>query len=191
MENKVKMTETIGVPKEGNFYRIGFFVLFSLFMLLVGGTLTWYFLGVRSARNIESLKDAQSPTVTINQVVSVIPSPTTPVIPTEEEKATIAPTIPQKSDLEQIREAMAAKYNKPVNQTTVTISKNTGTHASGGVKFEGEMGGGWLLAAKSGGKWVIVADGNGTISCEVIAPYNFPSSIVSECVDNNGKVIKR
>jgi len=194
MGEKQKEVEIIEVPKGSFFYKIGFFIFFSLFLLILGGGLTWYFLIAKGQLPVEIVlpKIVPSPTVITEQIPQV-PSITQAIIPTQEELPTnIPPTAsPQKSDLEQIREAMAAKYNKPVSQTNVTISKNTGSHASGGVTFEGEMGGGWLLAAKSGGKWVIVADGNGTISCELIAPYNFPSTIVNECVNNAGKVISR
>ena len=193
MENKEKTSGTVEVSHESKFYKIGFFILFALFMSALGGGITWYFLVAKEKPADHTNPSQITPTVTISQITNV-PSPTfPPSVPTEEEPVVI-PTntpIPQKSDLEQIREAMAAKHNKPVSQTIVTISKNTGTYASGGVKFEGDVGGGWLLAAKSGGRWVIVDDGNGTMSCEVIAPYNFPSSIVPECVDKNGKLIKR
>ncbi len=43
------------------------------------------------------------------------------------------------------------------------------------------FGGGWFLAAEVGGQWVIVDDGNGTVSCEKINPYNFPTTLVPEC----------
>lgn len=194
MGEKERNVEIIEVNKGGSFYKVGFFLLFGLFMFILGAGLTWYFLIAKGQLPVEIAlpKILPSPTV-ITEQIPPAPSITQAIIPTQEELPTsIPPTVaPQKSDLEQIREAMAAKHNKPVSQTNITISKNTGSHVSGGVTFEGEMGGGWLLAAKSGGKWVIVADGNGTISCELIAPYNFPSSIVNECVNNAGKVISR
>jgi len=87
------------------------------------------------------------------------------------------------ADLAMIKEAFAKKYNKSIDDVSVKVSKSTATLASGGVGFAGEMGGGWFLAAKVGDKWVIVDDGNGTISCQKIAPYNFPVSMVPECYD--------
>jgi len=117
-------------------------------------------------------------------------SPTTMLI--EESPApTATQTIPQKSDLEQITEAFAKKYNKQTSEVEVTVSKNDGTHASGGVKFSGEIGGGWFLAYKGADGWIIIQDGNGVVSCETIAPYNFPKEMVSECVDKNGNLIKK
>ena len=103
-------------------------------------------------------------------------------------ETTLAPTVavsptPQASDMDLLKSAMAAKHNKAVADVELTVSKNTGSHATGGVSFAGEVGGGWWLGAKTGGSWVIVQDGNGTMDCGVIAPYNFPNTIVPECWD--------
>jgi len=90
---------------------------------------------------------------------------------------------PTKSDIEIFKELFANKYTKPTGDITLTVDENTGSHANGGVKFAGEIGGAWWLAAKSGGQWVIVADGNGTVPCSAIEPYSFPTSMVPECWD--------
>ena len=75
----------------------------------------------------------------------------------------------------------AQKYAKNISAVTISISKNTGTHAQGGVKFAGEMAGGWFLAYKDDSGWIIVADGNGTIPCLTVAPYNFPADMIPDC----------
>lgn len=157
-----------------NFWMIGFFIL------LVGAA---FYIG-KNYSDFFPKTSQPVPTIVIGQPTSV-PSllPTETVIP--------SPTIPKKSDLEGIKEAFAKKYNKQVDQVEVTISKNDGTHASGSIKFSGEMSGGWFLAYKNSSGWIIVQDGNGTISCETIAPYDFSSIMVPECVDKNGKLIKR
>jgi hypothetical protein len=97
-------------------------------------------------------------------------------VPEEEEEETV-------SDLELIKEALAEKHSKPLEETTVTIDENTGTYANGGVKFEGEIGGAWWLAYHDASGWIIVADGNGTVLCSDIEPYNFPVDMVPECWD--------
>ncbi|HBP51497.1 TPA: hypothetical protein DD455_04150 [Candidatus Shapirobacteria bacterium] len=101
------------------------------------------------------------------------------------------PSINKISDEESIKQAFAQKYNREVDEVHLNISKKDSTHVWGSVKFGDEIAGGWFLAFKeSSNKWIIVQDGNGTISCETIAPYNFPVSMVSECVDQNGKLQK-
>lgn len=48
------------------------------------------------------------------------------------------------------------------------------------------------LAAKVNGTWKLIWDGNGTISCASIDPYNFPVSMVPECWnETTGKSVKR
>jgi len=119
---------------------------------------------------------------------SVSPTP----LPSPEATVELAPSVlPAVSDMEAIKQAFGEKYSHPVSEVNVTISKNTGSLAQGGVGFEGEMGGGWFLVAKTASGWVIVDDGNGTISCELIAPYSFPTDMVPECVDSGGNLIVR
>jgi len=114
---------------------------------------------------------------------SNIPSPTTEVV-------TVAPSVTEISAEESIKKAFAKKYNKKFEEVEISISKNDSTHVWGSVKFSGEMSGGWFLAYKeSVNNWIIVQDGNGTISCETVAPYNFPTSMVPGCVDNNGQLV--
>ena len=84
---------------------------------------------------------------------------------------------------------MATKHSKPVTDTQITINENTGTHASGLVKFAGEIAGGWFLAAKTTGDWQIVADGNGTVICADIDPFKFSTTMVPECWDDSTQTL--
>ncbi len=104
--------------------------------------------------------------------------------------ATAAPenlptTIP---DELQIETALAKKYNLTIEDTSLIIKEINPTQAAGTVSFAGE--GGWFLAYKDNEVWKIVADGNGTVTCEVVAPYHFPTTMVPECVDKNGTLKK-
>lgn len=124
------------------------------------------------------------------------PNPTIAIAISEAPSTTIAPSITKAiiSDEDAIRQALLKKNNWSANQVDITISKNDGTYASGGAKEKAaEAGGGYFFAAKTGGEWKIVADGNGTISCESLAPYpNFPASMISECWNEaTSKLIKR
>jgi hypothetical protein len=122
-----------------------------------------------------------------SETVTPTVKPTT-ITPTTQ--VTISPTIsPTKTDTtqkdkEDITKALATKHGKSVDETIVTVSKNTGDHASGSIKFSGEEGGAaWFAAKDSNGNWVIVYDGQGVIPCDDIEPYNFPKDIIPECWD--------
>lgn len=147
-------------------YNIGFFLLAGI-AIFVGG---WY-----SKEYFSKQATPPQPTPTPIRFPTVIPSPTPP----------------QTTDEESIKQAMAQKHSKAVSAVVIRISQNTGTHAQGSVTFAGEMGGGWFLAYKSAAGWMIVDDGNGTISCETIAPYTFPVAMVTECVNASGALIRR
>ncbi|NIM03662.1 hypothetical protein GTN66_05880 [bacterium] len=117
-----------------------------------------------------------SPTPIASPVASPRPSPS---------PSPVVNPLETKSDLEQIKEAFAEKYNKQLAEITVTIDESTGTYANGGVKFEGEIGGAWWLAYNDGTGWIIVADGNGSVMCADVENYNFPTSMVPECWDED------
>jgi|GEM_PF-929358 len=104
-----------------------------------------------------------------------------PALPSSEESSEEPP--PSLSDLEAIRQAFADKYSRNLEDVSVTITENTGQYANGGVRFAGEISGGWWLAAKVAGAWKIVADGNGSVMCSNIEDYDFPTSMVPECWD--------
>lgn len=119
----------------------------------------------------------------IVEITKNLPSPTPIVLPTE--KPTPTPAL---SDLELIKIAFAEKYAKQVSDVILKISENNGIVARGSISFVGENGGGWWLATRVKGNWIVVQDGNGYVSCEQISPYNFPKSMVPECVDAKGKL---
>lgn len=116
----------------------------------------------------------------IDSVVELKPTSNSTPIPT------VMPTVittPGISDEQLIKQALADRHSKTVGETEMSINHNTGTHAQGVVRFTGEISGAWWLAYNDGSGWLIVDAGNGTISCAVIAPYNFPTSLVPECYD--------
>jgi len=120
-------------------------------------------------------------------IISPTPALDIPVFPS----ATLTPSrIPISQDILEIKKAFADKYGKNIADIDLTLSDDNGTHAIGTVKFKLAMEGGWVLAAKAAGGWVIAQDGNGNVICDAISAYNFPRSMVSECVDNKGKLIK-
>jgi len=157
----------------GNIWIIISFVLTSILFFLLGASLP------------DFLKER-----------SIVPTPS--VFPfskislTESISPTLkpSPTVEEENVLLELQQAFGKKYNRPTEQIEVTIDKKDDRHIAGGVKFNGEMGGGWFLAYKGTDGWIIVQDGNGTVSCEIVAPYNFPKSLVPECVDKKGNLVK-
>jgi hypothetical protein len=90
-----------------------------------------------------------------------------------------------------IKELLAEKHDKDPNNIRLSFAQETENYLSGTVSFleEGETEpapgnvGGFLAARDGSGTWVLVFDGNGTISCEAVEPYNFPADMVPECFD--------
>ena len=161
-------------------YQVLTFLFGGMLLLLLGAGAMWCWQGQEKEK---AGGEVVVPTVEPMETL-IVEEPTLTVAPTEREEETV-------SDEEGIREAMAEKHGKEIGDVIITVSKNDGVYAQGGVRFEGEMGGGWWLAYKEGGEWVIVQDGNGTMSCETIEPYDFPVSMVPECVTETGELVGR
>lgn len=154
-------------------------ILGAVVLVIIGAGILWQ--SNKQGQFLAEPTPTLIPTVMPEVSPTPISAPDTGMPPTEE-----------KSDLEQIKELFAAKYNKPIEEAEVSISKNTGTHATGGVKFTGEISGAMWLAYHDGEKWILVHDGQGTIPCSAIEPYNFPTNMVPECWDEDaGELIIR
>ncbi len=104
---------------------------------------------------------------------------------------TPTPTIDETEVLKvAIKQQIVAKRGGDASGLTISVSKIEGNFAQGGATEQG--GGGMWFAAKVNGSWKLAWDGNGTIGCEDIAPYNFPISMIPECWSNaSQKLIKR
>lgn len=151
-----------------NSWKIGFFTFLAL--LIIGlNVFVWFFWGKEIVPQIK-----------------ITPSPT----PLPEITQEITPT-PMASEEELIKQAIFKKTGLNTSQAEVSINKNTGQHATGNIKEFEAVGGAYWLAAKTNGDWVCVYDGQAQPTCKQIAPYNFPKDMVPECLDENGKVVKR
>jgi hypothetical protein len=154
-------------------------ILGAVVVVIIGAGILWQ--SNQQGQFLAEPTPTSIPTLVLEATPTPIGAPDTGMPPTEE-----------KSDLEQIKELFAAKYNKPIEEAEVSINENTGTHATGGVKFTGEISGAMWLAYHDGEKWILVHDGQGTIPCSAIEPYNFPIDMVPECWDEDaGKLINR
>lgn len=87
--------------------------------------------------------------------------------------------------VEIFKQLFADKYNKTVEEVNFEISEREGDYLTGGVKFQGEISGGYVLGAKVNDEWKIVFDGNGNYTCDVVDVVDFPSSLAPECWDEN------
>lgn len=92
--------------------------------------------------------------------------------------------------IETLKLLFAQKYGKKVEDAIVNISQREGDYLVGGIKFSGDISGGYVLAAKVNGVWKIVFDGNGNVTCTVVDEVNFPASLVSECWDEQKMDVK-
>lgn len=83
----------------------------------------------------------------------------------------------------QIRTALAAHLELPEDQVAFSIDEEADGHV------RGLLPGGYFLAAREGENWVIIYDGQATPECESVAPYDFPTDMVPECLDAVGNLV--
>jgi hypothetical protein len=107
----------------------------------------------------------------------------------------VSPTaIVQKSSIkDQIILALSKKNNWDASRVELNVTTTEGDFAKGDVKFKDEMGGGLWFAAKVNDTWKIVYDGNGMITCDMLANYkNFPKNLIPQCLDKQtNKLVTR
>ncbi len=80
-------------------------------------------------------------------------------------------------------------WEEKLDTLELTVDSNDGAFASGGVRFTDEIGGAAWFAANTDDGWVIAWDGNGTIGCAEIEPYDFPLEMIPECWDDENQVM--
>ena len=79
-----------------------------------------------------------------------------------------------------IQAFLAKKYNKPVSEVKVTVTKEVQGYAAGSVLFgQGGPGEGGMWLAVLGNGWKVVWDGNGNVDCtKMRQEYGFPDTIL-------------
>lgn len=116
-------------------------------------------------------------------VTAVIPTPTQTPVPQASASAQVSVTTTPVDEtaniLTAVKTGLIAEHGPDAASMTITVSKIVGNFAQGGASASG--GGGMWLAAKVNSIWKLVWDGNGTISCASVNPYNFPTSMVQQC----------
>ncbi len=128
-----------------------------------------------------SLQKTPTPTV----------SPTTTLPPTEE--PTVQPTLTTapSEDPAGLRAAVLAKSGIPEADFEYSASFNDGIIARGSVKNKNDISGAGWFAGKVNGTWVVAFIGQGVPKCSEIQAYNFPTSWISHCVNDNGDTVAR
>ncbi len=153
-------------------------ILISLIFISIFGLWLFYFLKLDRSPVIN-----QSP-----QKITPTPLPKISIFPS----ITISPVQSTDSDLtKEITAAYAQKYGRKPADINLKVSSYNAKYAKGSVNIKMyPENGGWFLAYRDEGVWKIIQDGNGSVSCVKIKPYEFPLSMVSECVNSQGKLIK-
>lgn len=91
---------------------------------------------------------------------------------------------PEKRSYDLIEDALAEKNNILPSDFTLGINKLTLTH------FRGLISGkeGIILAVKQDNEWIIVFDGvygtTKSYTCSSVAPYDFPESMIKDCLSD-------
>jgi cytoskeletal protein RodZ len=90
-----------------------------------------------------------------------------------------------------IKEAVLSRVGLSEDEAEFSITTKSDEHAKGNISETGAVGGGYWLATKTEEGWVVVYDGQANPSCEEIEPYDFPTELVPECLDEEGEVVAR
>ncbi len=158
-------------------------IIFLVIIALVGGA---YWFGKNSILRNEPEEEIAVVRDTIEEEVS---EPEEVVVEETAEEVTEEPTAEVEESNESVIETLkllfAQKYEKRVEDVTVTISQREGDYIVGGVKFADEIAGAYVLAAKVNEAWKIVFDGNGNFTCDVVNVVDFPVTLAPECWDDS------
>ena len=138
-------------------------------IVAVGGFGYFLYSSNKQVKSIQNPLPSAAPTQTVEATTS----------PTRVVSATSSPT-PYSDTKSAIAAFLAKKYNKPVSEVHITVSKEVPGFASGSVTFgEGGPGEGGMWLAVLGNGWSVVWDGNGTVDCNKMrSEYGFPDTIL-------------
>ena len=157
-------------------------VIFIVIAALIGGAYWFGKSSIMQNSQTEEISDVKETTepeepIVVEEELIVEQSESEPAIVIEEES--------DESVIESLKLLFAQKYEKRIEDITVSISKREGDYLTGGVKLAGEIAGGYVLAAKVNDAWKIVFDGNGNWTCDVVDVVDFPSTLAPECWDED------
>lgn len=85
----------------------------------------------------------------------------------------------EENDENDIKKTLLIKQGWNENKVDITVSKEDGTFAQGGIKEKAAAGGGMFLAKKIDDKWEIVFEGNGIPDCDLLkSTSSFPTDFL-------------
>jgi len=144
----------------------------------------------RTANNRDLDEAVQATLGAIATFTQAAPPPTN--APTTTSAITEEPTLPPPTetsvpltDAEAITAALVAYIGNNVDPSTIVVSDINGDIARGGLP------GAYFIAARDAGTWIIVYAGQSTPYCNMINPYSFPATWVSQCLNDDGTVFTR
>jgi len=155
-------------------------------ILILLGIAGGYYLGTNYKFTLQpqGAVSTTAPTPSPTPTIGLIPNTGTP------SAATVTPVDETATLIAAVKAGLVAEHGPDAANMTITVSKIVGSFAQGGAAASGS--GGMWFAAKVGGVWKLAWDGNGTISCTSIDPYNFPVSMIPECWnDATQKIVTR
>ena len=154
--------------KNKGFWKIGFILVSVILLLLVG--LLAFLLG-RGNIKLNNIGKENVSLATKEPIVTSTPNPTL--------------------EIEAIKKAVYEKTGLNSTIADVTVSEYTSNHAKGGVKEKEAVGGAYFIAAKVDNEWICVYDGQSQPTCEQIEHFDFPKSLVPECLNGANEVVER
>lgn len=86
---------------------------------------------------------------------------------------------------QELQKAFATKYDKEPEDIQITIDEQTTNHVKGGVILGDPSvpgNGGVFWATNIQGYWEIVHDGQSAIGCDYAKEYEFPDSMIEDCI---------
>jgi hypothetical protein len=171
-------------------------IIFAVIVALIGGAYWFGKSNVMRTPSEEEISDVREPEQVVVEEEEEEPVEEESTEPGEEseeetdetEGEEIIDEEAQETDevvVDLFKQLFAEKYSKDVEEVNFEISEREGDYLTGGVKFEGEISGGYVLGAKVNDEWKIIFDGNGNYTCGVVDVVDFPSSLAPECWDEN------
>ena len=103
----------------------------------------------------------------------------------------LSPTPSKEDEAAAVKAAVYKKLGTDSTKTEVIPGIISNSYVKGSIRDISETSGGYFIAAKTASGWAVVYDGQSTPTCAQLTPYNFPTDMIPECLDQNGKVIKR